>query len=305
LAKELGPSGKQGPILVERKRIVNTEFLTTQDVLARVNAAHRLEFVLRRRCAGGLQGGAWLLADPTGARAVLKWERAGSVARIEELAAAVALIRVAGYPTPAWLAAGATSAGIAYHVQEFVAGEASTPLTPARAELLIGVLERQAGLDPGLAAATSIADAALARAPRRALHQMGTVGRDLIRRYDSVLDAAGPIALPAGDLVHGDFNSCNILLRDGRVAGVIDVTGMSGGSRVVDYACLLREAYVEGYGAPVIAIIRRAAEAVAGPAALAWCVTAAALFIAEFKMRHEPYRIIEIIGRLRQLADSF
>jgi aminoglycoside phosphotransferase len=31
------------------------------------------------------------------------------------------------------------------------------------------------------------------------------------------------VHLPGGDLVHGDFNSCNALLHDGQVSGIIDI----------------------------------------------------------------------------------
>jgi hypothetical protein len=284
---------------------VNTELETTRRVLAELNETHEVDFSLRHRFDSGLQGGAWLISGADGALAVLKWHPGGSLPQIRELAMAVARIRAAGYPTPAWPAAGLTENGIAYHVQEFVSGEASTPLTPAKAELLVAVLERQAGLNTGLPASRSIAAAATADGPRRILNQLGPAGRELIRRYDAVLDLAGPLSLPAGDMVHGDFNSCNILLWDDRVAGVIDLAGMGTGSRIVDYACLLREAYVENYGAAVIAAVRRDAEAVAGPAPLAWCATAAAMFIVEFKMRHAPARIIDVVDRLRLLADSF
>jgi aminoglycoside/choline kinase family phosphotransferase len=105
-------------------------------------------------------------------------------------------------------------------------------------------------------------------------------------------------------MVHGDFNSCNILLHAGDVAGVIDVQDLGSGTRVMDYACLLREAYVEGYGDEVIRLIRRSGEAVAGWASLVLCVAAAAFFIVEFKLRQAPASLATVVARLHRLADD-
>jgi hypothetical protein len=276
----------------------------TVDVLAEIRRVHGLELTLCRRFAAGLQGGAWLVADCNDRPAVLKWNRHDSAARMRQRSDAVGRVRAARYPTPAWLAAGATANGFAYCVQEFTPGEPSTPLTPAKIGLLLDVLELQAGLDPDPATDRSaeVAAAAAADRPRQVLGDLGPAGRALIRRYDGLLAGHGPVGIPGKDLVHGDFNSCNILLRDGRVSGVIDVDGLGSGTRVIDYACLLREAYVEGYGSAVAARIRRAAEAVAGPGVLAVCATAAAFFIVEFKLRHDPAAVPEVLSRLDRLA---
>ena len=76
------------------------------------------------------------------------------------------------------------------------------------------------------------------------------------------------------------------------------------GSRAVDYACLLRESYVEDYGDDVIRIVRRAGEAVAGWPTLVTCAAAAAHFIVGFKLRHEPPAVPATLARLHRLADD-
>jgi hypothetical protein len=125
---------------------------TDRDTILRlvqeVNAVYGLRFDLQGRCGSGLQGGAWMLADSTGQPAVLKLRPAGPGPDIRRIAGAVDRVRAAGYPTPAWLASGTTATGTWYWVQDHVPGQAATPLTPSTAELLIDVLERQAGLDP-------------------------------------------------------------------------------------------------------------------------------------------------------------
>jgi aminoglycoside/choline kinase family phosphotransferase len=133
---------------------------------------------------------------------------------------------------------------------------------------------------------------------------LGSAGDSLLASYGRLLADAGHACLPDQDMVHGDFNSCNILLHAGGIAGVIDVQDMGSGSRVVDYACLLREAYVEGYGDEVIRLIRRSGEAVAGWATLVLCVAAAAFFIVEFRLRHEPAAVATVLARLHRLADD-
>jgi aminoglycoside phosphotransferase (APT) family kinase protein len=278
-------------------------------LIEELNAVHGLRWHVRERCASGMQGGAWLLRDSAGRPAVLKQRPAGSVPDIRRIAAAVARVREAGYPTPAWLASGTTATGSSYWVQDYVPGRPATPLTTSTVPLLVEVLERQAGLDPApdLDWGSRVTAMALSDAtgqPRHKVRGLGRAGRALLASFDRLLAEAGPVSLPGQDMVHGDFNSCNILLRDGGVAGLIDVQDLGSGSRVVDYACLLREAYVEDYGESVTHPIRRSGEAVAGWAALVICVAAAAFFIVEFKLRHEPAALPRVLSRLHRLADD-
>jgi aminoglycoside phosphotransferase (APT) family kinase protein len=276
-------------------------------LVAEINATHGVHFTVRERCVGGLQNGAWLLVDEVGQRAVVKQLPTQSELDIGQVAAAVARIRRRGYPTPLWIACGSTATGASYWVQRHVAGRSATPLTAPTTKLLLRVLEGQAGLDPELARDWTSRVITMARSdepgqPRRTVLGLGAAGHALVARYDRLL-AHAPDRLPDGDLVHGDFNSCNILLRAGRIVGIIDVQDMGHGSRLVDYACLLREAYINDYGEDVTRLIRRAGDAVGGPESLALCVTAAAFFIVEFTLRHRPGALTASLTRLHQLAD--
>lgn len=282
---------------------------TAAQAVAAANHAHGLRFTIRGRFADGLQGGAWQLAEPDGRRAVLKLRRPDARIPIGDVARAVERVRSVGYPTPRWLATGLLDNGVAYHVQEFAYGSASTPLTPATIRPLLDTLDLHAGLDP-LPSRDRNADALTAATDdgpdglRRAVAALGPPGTALLARYDRLLDAAGPTPLPPGDLVHGDFNSINILLRpDHTVSAVIDIDELGSGTRVLDHAALLREAYVEGCHPDVAAHIHTAAEAVAGPAVLAWCTAPAALFIAPFKARHAADQLPQVLTRLHSLAE--
>ena len=257
-----------------------------------------LAYTLLRRFPGGLQGGAWLIVDTHGRQAVLK---CGSPPDVARLAAAIGRVRAAGYPAPAWLAHGVSALGRPYYVQEFVLGESATPLTAATVPLLIGVLERQAGLDPmrDVGWDARISTMAFGAELRSIVSGLGAAGAQLVARFDALLT---PITLPSCDMVHGDFNTCNVLLSDGSVSAVIDVDGLGRGTRVFDYACLLREAYVEGYGQDVTRMLHFAALAIASPEVLRVCVAATAFDIVRFKLQHEPHRISEILERLHALS---
>ncbi|GIH03746.1 hypothetical protein Rhe02_18130 [Rhizocola hellebori] len=260
---------------------------------------HDLGFTVRGRCAGGMQGGAWLLAH-TGppaqeSLAVLKICRNESASRIPGLGQVIAAIRKAGYPTPEWLASGRFSDGSGYHIARLVPGRPSTPLTSDKTEMLLRVLESQAGLDPD--PARDWCDHVMRPDPAQ-------VPTCLVDRYQRLWDEAGPVRLPGGDMVHGDFNSCNIFLDETGVSGVIDIEALGSGTRVIDYAWLLREAYLEDYGEQVAAMIQRAGQAVAGPRVLAVCAVATVFDIVRFKLRHEPEAMPRIIAQLHHLADD-
>ncbi len=250
---------------------------------------------LRGRCAGGMQGGAWLVADTRGRPAVLKVCDNDLAPRIPALREVVARIRSAGYPTPEWLASGLSADGFGYYLAEYLPGGPATPLTPGKTRLALEVLESQAGLDPD--PSRNWSDYVLRPDP-------ALVPGSLAERYLAMFEQAGPVGLPSDDMVHGDFNSCNIFLDGGTVSGVIDIEAIGSGTRVVDYAWLLREAYLESCGPEVIAIIRRAGEAVAGPEALRACMAATVFDIFRFKLRHQPGQIDEVIARLHLLAED-
>ncbi|MFI8437383.1 hypothetical protein ACIGJO_27315 [Streptomyces sp. NPDC079020] len=91
------------------------------------NRAHATDFQLDHRFADGFPSGAWLLTDGSGQQAVLKWSPdRGWASQIERAARSVAKVHSAGYPTPAWLAAGMTSNGFGYQIQELAPGRSGT-----------------------------------------------------------------------------------------------------------------------------------------------------------------------------------
>lgn len=239
-------------------------------LLVEVNQAHGTSFQLDRRLAGGWQSGAYLLTSQSGP-AVLKWSPDPSWAeQIRRAARSVSRIRSRGYPTPAWLAVGVSSAGYGYEIQQLVPGGTRNRLTVGVAASLIEVLELQAGLDPDPDRswsayltdwyATQWADTV------SAVEAIGPGGRALVEASNALLARFDGPSFPTHDLVHGDFRLGNVLFDGEKVSGVVDIEALGNGSRTLDYATLLdhHEADEDAVQLLVTAGVRAA-----GPAALA------------------------------------
>jgi hypothetical protein len=285
------------------------QFNRAQKLLRYINEAHGLEFTLRERCAGGVVG-AWLLTDPAGRRAILKCND-GLAHRMVRLPGIVDQIRAAGYPTPAWLVSGVTAEGGAYHIVDFVPGEpmSNSPLTTEMAAQLGSVIEGQVGLDPDPAQDWSpyVRGCAFDEGegdPRPVVRQIGPPGVELVQHFDAVLAPYKDLDLPTGDLVHGDFNTCNVMAHHGDISGVIDVDACGSGTRAVDYAWLLREAYVRRSDPAVITTIRQAGDAVAGPGVLTICAAATAFDITRFTYVHDQESVPWLLTGLHRLVST-
>ncbi|MFD3490126.1 aminoglycoside phosphotransferase family protein [Streptomyces sp. NPDC058690] len=276
----------------------NTDAALT--LLSEANQAHGTEFHLDHRFDGGVQSGAWLLIDGTGKQAVLKWSpNRGWAPQIERAARGVAKIRSAGYPTPAWLAVGLTANGFGYQIQELVPGRSRNQVTAHVAELLIDVLERHAGLDPDpqrcwsqfvTAQMTNQRDELLQRAA-----ETGPTGKKLVAACERLLAVHGPVTLPTGDLVHGDFRPGNILFHANHVSGVIDIEALGSGTRAFDYATLLSAHEITP---EAMEILCTAGEQVAGPGALAYCFAQVVLDLTVFVHERELQPGIQNVSRL-------
>ncbi|WP_157987900.1 aminoglycoside phosphotransferase family protein [Jiangella endophytica] len=262
--------------------------MDAESVLAEVNAGHGPRWSLVRPLDGGFQTGAWLLADRSGRSAVLKWGPDRDWApQVVRAATAVARVRAAGYPTPAWYAVGRTRGGGAYQVQEYVRGRALDTVDPRQATALIDVLERQAGLGPDPRRDWSAYVRNLLTDGWPALSYpvaaAGPAGRRFVAECERQLPAGPPANLPAADLVHGDFRPGNVLFEGGRVSGVVDIEALGCGTRAYDYATLLTAREV---GAAARRAVIDAGRRVAGRAVLRWCFIAAAAELLGFMRRH-------------------
>ncbi|WP_326813439.1 MULTISPECIES: aminoglycoside phosphotransferase family protein [unclassified Streptomyces] len=271
-----------------------------QAVLSEANHAHGTQFKLNHRFDDGVQSGAWLLLDDNGRRAVLKWSPVRDWARqIERAAGGIAKIRAAGYPTPAWLAVGTNTDGFGYQIQDFVPGRSPNQVTTSEAQLLIGILETHAGLDPDPQRCWSQFVTTCMTDRRDDLLQQtaetGPTGQNLVNACERLLAAHGPVTLPTGDLVHGDFRPGNILFHADRVSGVIDIEALGSGTRVFDYATLLS---AHDITPEAVQMLCAAGEQVAGPGALAYCFAQVALDLAVFVHRRNLRPGIQNVSKL-------
>ena len=256
-----------------------------------VNAANANGSQFWRLCDqldGGHQSGAWLLESDHQV-AVLKLATPNWVQQMLRAEHAVARVRAAGYPTPAWLATGQTN-GIGYQIQEFVQGTEVGVIDVAEAVELIKVLELQTGLDPDpdrcwsdyLAGQLTTGLEAL----RADVALTGALGRDLIAACNQLLATTDTDArFPRTDMVHGDFRFSNVLLDHGTVSGVIDIEAIGSGTRVIDYATLLDHTDVEP---DALELLIDAAIEVAGPDALRACFALVAMDLVRFIHTNSP-----------------
>jgi hypothetical protein len=206
-------------------------------LLADVNLETGSDWELEGRLAGGVFSGAWRIRDDS-SLAVFKWHDPTSTAPVNpDAPRVVAYLRANGYPTPAWLAAGTTRAGIRWSVQEFISGTPMGQLDVDGAELIIGLVELQRRLTPPTSFSWSAYMFDLAFGPHASHDVIEAAGGHAASVLREVLAMAAPyegIELPDAEMVHCDLSVANILLDRGRLSGVIDLDAVGRGCAVYD-----------------------------------------------------------------------
>ncbi|MFG1817497.1 phosphotransferase family protein [Kribbella sp. NPDC049174] len=287
---------------------------TTESVVAEVNVALGTDYQLVRQLPGGLQSSAYELTAG-GTRVVLKWsDDPGWAPRVRRAAELVRRARAVGYPTPDWLAVGTTAAGSPYQLQEFVTGvglhDAST-IGPSLARELIAICETQRELVPDRDSNWSVWAAGVVfdgwDGVWDRVRGYGGETTDLIERYDELCRPYRGQDLPSDDLVHGDLNVGNVIVDNGRVAGIIDIEAAGGGSRAYDLISLATSAARDGAPAGVDELFLQAALRAGGRATVAVCAAAAYASVAEFvrdRSTYSQHRVHHGARRLLELLDA-
>jgi hypothetical protein len=161
-------------------------------------------------------------------------------------------MRRCGYPTPAWLGAGATATHV-WHLMDFVDAAPAPELTPSLVEQLIPIVELQAGQasEPydhwsyawRVATGQESADvtetpeqSALRRSVARLPEHSSAVSALVARLW--LMCAGVPPPPEAPDMVHADLNAGNVLVRDGAVVAVVDIGNAGSGTRATDLTTL-------------------------------------------------------------------
>ena len=212
------------------------------DVLDDVARVIGTEVALLGRLPGGINGGALRVQLAGRADAVLKAAPRTHAHQRDEMERArrvVAHMRGHGYPTPAWLAVGATDTEV-WHLVDFVDAAPVPELTPSIVEQLMAIIELQAGQ------ATEPYDH-WSYAWRVATGQESAVAgilgysaevSALVERL-RIMCADTPPPRAAPDMVHADLNPSNVMVRDGVVVAVVDIANAGSGTRATDLTTLL------------------------------------------------------------------
>lgn len=231
------------------------------EVLDDVASAVGAEVTLLSRLTGGVNGGATRVQLTGGAQAVLKAVPRAHPAHLDETVRAQRVVehmRGRGYPTPAWLAVGATATHV-WHLMDFVDAAPALELTPSLVEQLIEIIELQAGQasEPydhwsyawrvatgrDSAAAGQVLDEAPEHSQlRQSIARLSGYSSDVSALVDRLrlvcADVPPPRDVP--DMVHADLATPgNILIRDGVVVAVVDIGNAGSGTRAIDLTSLV------------------------------------------------------------------
>lgn len=218
------------------------------------------EVTLLGRLPGGVNGGAMRVQVAGRADAVLKAVPRAHPGHLDETLRArrvVGHMRRRGYPTPAWLAVGATGTHV-WHLMDVVDAAPASELTPTLVEQLMEIIELQAGQasEPydhwsyawrvATGQGSAVAGLDVDQTPEQSRLRRSMAG---LSEYSSVVSAlVGRLRLvcadvppPRGapDMVHADLSTPgNVLVRDGAVVAVVDIGNAGSGTRAIDLTTL-------------------------------------------------------------------
>jgi aminoglycoside phosphotransferase (APT) family kinase protein len=286
----------------------------TESVVAELNVALGTDYRLVRRLTGGLQSSAYVLADGD-AQVILKWNEDPAWApRVRLAADLVRRARAVGYPTPEWFVVGTTASGSPYQLQEFVDGiplHDASNLDESLTRQLIEVVELQRDLVPEEGLSWSAYSRGVVFDDWDGLwdrvRAYGGEAAELLHRYDVLCRPYRDHAMPDNDLVHGDLNVGNLIVNDGRIAGIVDIEAAGGGSRAYDLISLAASAARDGSPPGLDELFLEAALQATDHATVAISAASAYASVAEFVQRRTPTSQSPIhhgARRLLELLDS-
>ncbi len=231
------------------------------EVLEHVASVVGAEVTFCSRLPGGVNGGAIRVRLARGSDAVLKAVPRGHPDHLDELLRAQRVVehmRARGYPTPAWLAVGATATHV-WQLMDFVDAAPAQELTPSLVEQLTEIVELQAGqaCEPydhwsyawrvATGQESAAAGLAIDETPEQSFLRQ-SVAR--LSGYSSMVSALVersrrlcadvPPPQEAPDMVHADLATpSNVLVRDGAVVAVVDIGNAGSGTRASDLTALV------------------------------------------------------------------
>lgn len=216
----------------------------TSDAVASI--AKQLGFDLQRQLGGGAFG-AFLARTGAGAEVVLKVlpDHPGfSHERVSKAVQCAEKVRASGYPVPQYLQVGSAQDRV-FTVQEYVGGEVPDVLRLPHAAQLVDLWrqhEKVAGewADAGRARAEDIVTGLRVGTENVFVDHavLRTAADPRVRRVLDVAIGIGHDVQPEtfrwADVVHGDFDQSNVLVRGDRVVAVFDWEGAHAGDSRAD-----------------------------------------------------------------------
>jgi len=226
----------------------------TERILGYVNRTHATHYRLIERLAGSFHSATYLINNPAGRRAVLKWSRDPSRAHLAERAAPVlATARHAGWPAPASHATGTTPSGYPYQLLEHAPGEPAGRVTEQLVRVVLPILDLQAGLAPDTEQDWTAYDHGIAFGNEgghagtvAAFSAEGAALVDAIRAWTLPFQH---VVLPRNDLVHGSLSPGNMLFDGDQLTALTGTDTIGKGSRLHDLATIAAHAML-GNGDP-------------------------------------------------------
>src|SRR5690242_6500779 len=211
------------------------------EVLDDVASVVGAEVTLLSRLPGGVNGGAMRVQVAGSAQAVLKAVPRAHPNHLDETVRAQRVVehmRRRGYPTPAWIAVGATATHV-WHLMDFVDAAPVPELTPSIVEQLMDIIELQAGQasEPHDHWSYAWRVATGQESAVAGLSGYSSVVSALVERLRLVC-ADVPPPREAPDMVHADLNPSNVLIRDAAVVAVVDIENAGSGTRATDLTTL-------------------------------------------------------------------
>jgi hypothetical protein len=219
------------------------------------------EVTLLSRLSGGINEGALRVELAGGADAVLKAAPREHTNQLSETLRAQRVVehmREHGYPTPAWLAVGATATHV-WHLMDFFDAAPASELTPSFVEQLMEIIELQAGqasepydhwsfawrvaTGQGSAGGSLDLNETLEQSHlQQSISKLSGDSSEVSALVERLRLMCADIPPPPGapDMVHADLATpSNVLVRDGAVVAVVDIGNAGSGTRATDLHALV------------------------------------------------------------------
>lgn len=206
---------------------------------------------LIRKLSGGAWG-AWLVRGRGGSNFVLKclWD-ADWRGRLASASAVVEALRKRDAPVPRFVASGFDANLGTWYLLEWLDGHPAVRLTRPLLGQTLRFVEVQAGIGDEVPDAfdwrAEVERWLLSRASEivERTRLQSDAGARLADELDCVFADGTLAGRPSPDAVHGDFLATQLLVDDGRLAGVLDWDAAGRGERAQDLALLLYNAFAQ------------------------------------------------------------